>query len=55
MKRTVARDEQGKTYAEYLILVVVFGLPIAAAFVLLGLQLLDAFHHAQSVLASPIS
>jgi hypothetical protein len=55
MRPKVASDEQGKAYVEYLILVVVFGLPIAGTFVLLGLQLLDAYHHAQRVLIAPIA
>jgi Flp pilus assembly pilin Flp len=55
MRRTVASDERGKAYAEYLILVVVFGLPIAGTFVFLGLKLLEAYQHAQSVLTAPIA
>jgi hypothetical protein len=55
MRRTVASDERGKTYAEYLILVVLFGLPVAGTFVLLGLKLLEAYHHAQNVLTAPIA
>jgi hypothetical protein len=55
MSRTVARDEQGKAYAEYLILAVVFGLPIAGTFVFLGLELLATYHHAMRVLTSPVT
>ena len=55
MRQTVANDEQGKAYVEYLILVVLFGLPVAGAFVLLGLQLLDAYQHAQRILTGPIA
>jgi hypothetical protein len=55
MRRTVASDERGKTYVEYLILVVVFGLPVAGTFIFLGLHLLEAYHHAQSVLTAPIA
>jgi hypothetical protein len=55
MRRTVASDERGKTYAEYLILVVLFGLPVAGTFVLLGLHLLEAYQNAQSVLTAPIA
>jgi Flp pilus assembly pilin Flp len=55
MRRTVAKDESGKTYVEYLILVVLFGLPVAGSFVLLGLSLLEAYHHAQRVLTGPIA
>ena len=55
MRRTVARDEDGTTYVEYLVLVVVFGLPIAGGLLALGLQLLEAYHHAQSVLTGPIA
>jgi hypothetical protein len=55
MRRTVASDERGKAYVEYLILVVVFGLPVAGTFVFLGLKLLEAYQHAQSVLTSPIA
>lgn len=40
---------------EYLLLVTVFGLPIAGTFLYLGLQLLEAYHHAQSVLITPIA
>ena len=55
MRRTVASDERGKTYAEYLILVVLFGLPVVGTFVFLGLQMLGAYHHAQRVLTAPIA
>jgi len=42
-------------YAEYLVLVVALGLPVAAAFVALGLQLLDGYRHALSILTAPIA
>ena len=42
-------------YAEYLILVVVFGLPVAGIFVSLGLSLLEAFHRVQIVLTAPVA
>jgi len=54
MRRTVANDEHGKAYVEYLILLVVFGLPVAGMFVFLGLELFEAYQHAQSVLTAPI-
>ncbi len=54
MTKKVAKDESGMAYAEYLILVVVFGLPVSAMFVSLGLTLVEAFHHAQTVLTAPV-
>jgi Flp pilus assembly pilin Flp len=55
MRRTVAKDESGTTYVEYLVLVVMFGLPIVGSLILLGLSLLEAYHRAQSVLTGPIA
>ncbi len=55
MRRTVARNEQGAVYVDYLILVAIVGLPTCAALVFLGLQLLDAYQYAQRILTAPIA
>ena len=55
MTKKIAKDVNGMAYAEYLVLVVALGLPVAAAFVALGLQLLDGYQHALGILTSPIA
>jgi Flp pilus assembly pilin Flp len=55
MRRTVAKDENGATNVEYLVLVVMFGLPVVGSLIFLGLSLLNAYHRAQVVLTGPIA
>lgn len=51
---SLASDERGSMYAEYIVVLAVFGVTIGAAFITLGPSVLEFFQQAQTVLMLPI-
>ena len=53
-RRPLAGDEGGVAYVEYIVLVMLVGVLVAAAILAVGLPLLEHFRMTQSVLGAPI-
>ena len=52
--RSLATDEAGVAYVEYIVLVLLVGILVAAAIMALGIPLLEHFRMTQSLLGAPI-
>ena len=54
VRPSLAEDESGVAYVEYIVLALLIGIPVAAAILAVGTLLLEHFRMTQSFLGAPI-